>query len=118
MADEMDQNQFEGQDLDALYQATIDEQRAHLVQLQDDFNKISAEAKEKAQGKLKAVPKEDKKAQEDVLLEQKATLEVALKDLKSKVDNSTRQIMKKLEVINTEREKRVLSDLERQIESL
>lgn len=104
--------------LDEQYQKTIDDQRTNLMALQAGFNKVCDDAKAQAEEKLKTVPPEDKEGRESVLKEQKDVLEVALRDLKIAVDNSTRETMKQLEIIMTEKEKTILADLEKQIASL
>lgn len=104
--------------LDEQYQKTIDDQRAHLMKLQADFNKVCDDAKAQAEEKLKTVPKEDKEGRETVLKEQKGVLEEALRNLKIAVDTSTRETMRKLEIIMTEKEKAILADLEKQMASL
>ncbi|MFA6521638.1 MAG: hypothetical protein WCT53_04615 [Candidatus Gracilibacteria bacterium] len=104
--------------LDEQYQQTIDDQRTHLMQMQEDFNKVCDAAKVKAQEKLKQIPEDKKEERETVLKEQKATLEEALHKLKTDVDQSTKATMKKLEVIVSEKEKQILSDLETQMANL
>lgn len=104
--------------LDEQYQKTIDDQRTHLLKLQDDFNKACDSAKVRAQEKLKNIPQENKEARETVLREQKTELEEALHYLKTEVDHSTRQTMKRLEEIVTQKEKQILSKLEEEIASL
>lgn len=104
--------------LDEQYQKTIDDQRAFLMQLQTDFNKTCDVAKENAQKKLKEIPETDKENREEVLKGQKSELEAALHILKTEVDRSTRETMKKLEEIIREKEKQTLSDLETQIANL
>ncbi|MBI5413321.1 hypothetical protein HZA42_03180 [Candidatus Peregrinibacteria bacterium] len=104
--------------LDEQYQKTIDDQRTNLMILQAAFNKVCDNAKAQAEEKLKTVPQEDKEGREAVLKEQKDILEAALRDLKIAVDTSTRETMKKLEIIMTEKEKAILADLEKQMASL
>lgn len=104
--------------LDERYQQTIDEQRAYLQKLQEDFNGACEAAKTKAQEKLKTIPETDKEAREAVLKEQKTELEAALHTLKTEVDHSTRMTMKKLEEIIREKEKEILADLEKQMAAL
>lgn len=104
--------------LDEQYQKTIDDQRAYLMKLQEDFNKACDSAKVKAQEKLKQIPETDKEAKEQVLKDQKVELEEALRILKTEVNNSTRLTMKQLEEIIREKEKTVLADLEKQIAEL
>lgn len=104
--------------LDEQYQKVIDDQRTHLLKLQDDFNKKCDEAKVTAQERLKNIPTEDKEAREAVLQDQKKELEEALHILKSEVDHSTRGTMKKLEEIVRQKEVAVLSNLEKEIAEL
>lgn len=104
--------------LDEQYQKTIDDQRAYLLKLQEDFNKTCETEKKKAEEKLKMIPEENKEAREAVLKEEKAVLEKALHALKFEVDHSTKETMKKLEAIVREKEKQILTDLENQIASL
>lgn len=104
--------------LDEQYQKIIDDQRAYLLKLQDDFNKKCDESKARAHAALKDIPKENKEARAEVLKAQKEELAEALKVLRTAVDESTRQTMKKLEGIVVEKEKKVLEDLEHQLESL
>lgn len=104
--------------LDEQYQKTIDDQRANLMKLQEEFNAACDQAKTKAQEKLKTIPQEDKEAREEVLKEQKEALETALHVLKTEVDHSTRMTMQKLELIIREKEKTILSDLENQMAKL
>ena len=104
--------------LDEQYQKVIDDQRTYLLKLQDDFNKACDEAKKRAQEKLKGIPDTDKEAREQVLKDQKAELEEALHTLKTEVDHSTRETMRKLEAVVHEKEKQILADLERQMASL
>lgn len=104
--------------LDEQYQQAIDDQRAYLQKLQEDFNRVCETAKTKAQEKLKTIPETDKEAREAVLKEQKTELEAALHTLKTEVDHSTRMTMKKLEEVIREKEKEVLSDLEKQMAEL
>ncbi|MEK7529105.1 MAG: hypothetical protein AAB592_05030 [Patescibacteria group bacterium] len=112
------QNIFAGKDLDAIYQETIDKQRAHLMALQEDFNGKCEAAKKVAEDKIALLSADDKAKKEEVLQEEKTVLEEALKILKSEVDRSTRETMKTLEAINNERERTILEDLERQIAAL
>lgn len=104
--------------LDEQYQKVIDDQRAYLLKLQDDFNKACDEAKKRAQEKLKGIPDTDKEAREQVLKDQKQELEEALHILKSEVDHSTRKTMRELESVVHEKEKQILADLEKQMASL
>lgn len=104
--------------LDEQYQKAIDDQRAYLMQVQTDFNKICDEAKKTAQEKLKQIPDGNKEAREAVLVEQKEALDKGLHDLKVAIEVSTRSTMKALEAIVKEKEKSVLADLEKQIASL
>lgn len=104
--------------LDEQYQAAIDDQRAYLLKLQDNFNKTCEEAKETAKQKLSGLPKEDREGREVILKEQKGELEAALHNLKTEVDVSTRRTMRKLEEIIREKEKQILADLEKQMASL
>ncbi len=104
--------------LDEQYQSAIDDQRTHLMKLQDEFNRACDDAKKKAQDKLKEIPETDKEAREAVLNEQKTELEAALYTLKTEVDHSTRTTMKRLEEIIREKEKAVLADLEKQLANL
>lgn len=104
--------------LDEQYQKTIDDQRAYLLKLQEDFNKACDAAKAKAEAKLKEIPETDKESKEEVLKQQKSELEEALHILKTEVDHSTRDTMKKLEIIVREKEKAVLSELEQQLANL
>lgn len=105
-------------DLDALYQKTIDDQRAHLLELQEVFNKACDSAKEVAQEKLKKLTPDDKAGREEILKEQKETLETALRQLKEDIGESTRSTMKKLEEIMRHKEEKILADLEKQLASL
>lgn len=104
--------------LDEQYQSTIDDQRTHLMKLQNEFNRACDDAKKKAQDRLKEIPETDKEAREAVLKEQKVELEAALYTLKTEVDHSTRATMKRLEEIIREKEKAVLTDLEKQLANL
>lgn len=104
--------------LDEQYQKTIDDQRAYLLKLQDDFNKACDGAKAKAQEKLKITPEDNKEKKEEILKEQKGELENALHILKTEIDRSTRETMKQLEKIITEKEKTVLENLEKQMSTL
>lgn len=104
--------------LDEQYQKVIDDQRSHLMNVQEEFNKACDRAKAKAQEKLKNVAPDNKEAKEAVLKEQKAELEVSLHTLKMEVDHSTRDTMKKLEGIVHEKEKFILEDLEKQLAAL
>lgn len=106
------------QTLDQLYQQTIDDQRAYLMKLQDDFNKKCDEAKEKTEAKLKEIPEDKKEEREAILMIQKQELEEALHTLKEEIDQSTRQTMKKLESIVHQKEELILLDLEKQMASL
>jgi len=118
MTDDTTQNPFAGQDLDTLYRETIDQQRSHLLGLQETFNKRCESAKVVAQEKLKALAPEDNEGKKTILQEQKATLEALLKELKHAIDESTRTVMKRLEEINVEREKKIIADLEKQLATL
>lgn len=104
--------------LDEQYQKTIDDQRAHLLKLQDDFNKACEAIKKKAEAKLKGIPDEDKEKKEEVLKEEKGELEKELHILKVEVERSTKGTMRKLEAIVREKEKQILADLEKQIAAL
>lgn len=104
--------------LDEQYQQTIDDQRAHLLELQEKFNKVCDEAKEIAQEKLKAVAPDDKASRELILKEQKATLEAGLHDLKTAINESTRSTMRKLEEIMRQKEQLLLQDLEKELAAL
>lgn len=104
--------------LDELYQKTIDEQRNHLFGLQDQFNKKCDDIRKIAQDKLTKVPDENREGKEAVLMEQKAALEEGLRWLKEEVNTSTRQTMKKLEEIQTQREQKILAELEQQMAAL
>lgn len=101
--------------LDELYKQTIENQKKHLFDLQEEFNKKCDAIKNEALEKLKTIPKEDKEAREAVLVEQKQKLQEALEWLKNEVNTSTRDTMKKLEELHKEREKAVLADLEKQM---
>lgn len=104
--------------LDELYQQTIEDQKKYLLKLQEDFNKKCDEIKTRAQDRLKKIPGEDKEMREQILLDQKEELEAILRDLKGEVDTSTRKTLKRLEEINSERERKILEDLEKQIAAL
>lgn len=104
--------------LDEEYQKTIDDQRAYLLKLQDDFNKACEAAKTKAQEKLKGVPEENKEAREAILNEEKTELEQALHILKVEVDRSTKETMRNLEAIIRKKETAILADLEKQLAAL
>lgn len=104
--------------LDEQYQKTIDDQRSHLLKLQDNFNKACDTAKTKAEERLKQIPAENKEARAEVLNDQKKELGEALSILKSEIDQSTRATMRKLEEIVREKEKNILSDLEKQLAAL
>lgn len=104
--------------LEELYQQTIDNQRNYLLKLQEEFNKKCDELKKRAEEKMAICPEDDKEAKQTVLMEQKKGLEEALRWLKTEVNQSTRQTMKKLEEIQKQREQKVLEDLEKQIASL
>ena len=104
--------------LDEQYQKTIDDQRAYLLKLQDDFNKACEEIKKRAQEKLKGIPDEDKEKKEEVLKDQKTELEGQLHTLKVEVERSTKNTMRKLEAIIREKEKQILADLEKQIQAI
>ena len=100
---------------DEQYQKTIDDQRSHLLKLQDDFNKACETAKLKSQERLEKLPAEDKENREAVLQEQKEELEASLHILKTEIDHSTRETMKKLEKIVTEKENLLLAKLEKEL---
>lgn len=104
--------------LDEQYQKTIDEQRAYLLKLQDEFNKACDVAKEKAQKRLKEIPADNKEARAAVLNEQKSELNEALSKLRQAVDESTRATMKKLEEIVRQKETKILEELEQQLAAL
>ncbi len=104
--------------LDELYQKTIDDQRAYLLKLQDDFNSKCTEAKKRAHEKIAQIPASDRPQREAVLKAQKAELEVALQELKTEVDHSTRDTMKKLENIIRQKEQGLLEELEKEIATL
>lgn len=104
--------------LDEQYQKTIDDQRAYLAKLQEDFNKTAAAAKEAAEKKLKENPNLDDAGKEAILKEQKEVLDTALSALKAEVAHSTRQTMKILEGILTQKEQAVIADLEQQLQKL
>lgn len=104
--------------LDDLYQKTIDDQRAYLLKLQDEFNKKCDDIRKIAQDKLAKVPNSDREGKEKALLEQKAALEEALRWLKEEVNTSTRRTMVKLEEIQRKREEKILGELETQIAAL
>lgn len=104
--------------LDEKYQQTIDDQRVHLLKLQEGFNKKCDEIKESAITKLKDIPEGNKEARENVLKEQKEELNKSLSELKQNVDQSTRETMKRLEGIVHEKELKVLEDLEKQMQTL
>lgn len=104
--------------LDEQYQQTIDDQRAFLLKLQDDFNKACEAAKLTAQKRLAEISPEAKEEREAVMQDQKGELEEALHILKTEVDHSTRGTMKKLENVVHEKEKMMLADLEKQMAAL
>lgn len=104
--------------LDEQYQKIIDDQRAHLLKLQEDFNKKCDAAKEKTTSRLKEIPAENKEARAAVLKEQKAELTEALRVLKTAINESTRDTMKHLEEIVREKEKNILAGLEKELEAL
>lgn len=105
------------QDFDTLYTETIMAQREHLAQLQQTFNKhcdtITAETKEK----LKKPENEDKEAQTKIHEEQKTKLNDALNNLRTAIDESARQTRKKLEEINTAREKSKIDKLDKMLDT-
>lgn len=104
--------------LDEQYQKIIDDQRAYLLKLQDEFNKACEAAKKKAKNRLAKIPKENKEAREGVLQDEKEELEEALHILKVEVDHSTKETMHGLEAIVHEKEKQILADLEKELASL
>ena len=104
--------------LDEQYQKVIDDQRLNLLKLQQGFNEKCEEAKQKAQEKLADTAVEDKNSREEILNAQKQELEEALHYLKTEVAHSTRETMKKLEIVISEKEKNILADLEKQLASL
>ena len=104
--------------LDEQYQKIIDDQRTHLLKIQDDFNAACDNSKAQAQKRLGEVAPENKEAREQILKDQKQELETALKTLKQLVDHSTRETMKKLEDIVRQKEAQLLGDLEKQLAAL
>lgn len=104
--------------LDEQYQKTIDDQRTHLLQLQEEFNAECDKAKVRAQEKIKALAPGDKEGREAALKEQKEELNAALSQLKISIDTSTRHTMRTLESIITQKEQEILKDMEKQIEAL
>ena len=104
--------------LDEQYQKTIDDQRTFLLKLQDDFNKACDNAKNVAQEKIKSLPKDDKAGREAALQEQKTALDEALHILKTEVDHSTRETMRKLEEVVRKKEELLLGNLEKEMEAL
>lgn len=105
-------------ELNKLYQKTIDDQRTHLLDLQNKFNARCDEIKKKAEEKMKPLKPDDKEGKTAVLQEQKGELETTLSWLKQEVNHSTRQTMRKLEDIQRQREKFLLEDLEKQLAAL
>ncbi|KKU80070.1 MAG: hypothetical protein UY05_C0015G0013 [Candidatus Peregrinibacteria bacterium GW2011_GWA2_47_7] len=104
--------------LDEQYQKTIDDQRTHLMELQEAFNKKCDEAKVTAQEKLKGVGELDSTGKEAILKDQQATLDAALAELKGEIDHSTRATMRALEAIMRQKEQQILADLEKQLTTL
>lgn len=104
--------------LDEQYQKVIDDQREHLLALQNVFNKECEDAKTSAQDKLKNIPEENKEEKEEVLKKQKEELNNSLSKLKAGVDESTRSTMKALENIIRQKELLILEDLEKQLANL
>lgn len=104
--------------LDEQYQKVIDDQRAHLLEMQKNFNELCESEKKKAQEKLAALPKEDREGRQAILEEQKKILDEALANLKADVAESTRHTMHDLEAIIRQKEVMVLKDLERQLAAL
>lgn len=101
--------------LDEEYQKAIDDQRAHLLDLQAKFNDVCEGAKKNAQEKIKGLPEDDRAGREAALKEQKGVLDDALAKLKVAVGESTRHTMKQLEEIVRRKEEQVLKDLEAQL---
>lgn len=104
--------------LDEIYQKTIDDQRTHLLALQEQFNKKCDEIRDRAKENLGKIPEANREEREAVLQQQKAELEEVLRWLKTEVHESTRKTMKKLEEIQTRREEKILGEIEAQIKSL
>lgn len=104
--------------LDEIYQKTIDDQRTHLLALQKQFNKKCDEIRDRAKENLGKIPEVNREEREASLQRQKAELEEALRWLKTEVHESTRKTMKKLEGVQTQREEKVLGEIEAQIKAL
>lgn len=100
------------------YLQVIDRQRAHLANLQEDFHKYSDAVTKDAIKKLKKFKKKDIENRRAVIEEQKALLENALEKLQEEIRVSQKETMRQLEEIHSQREQKVLEDLEAQLENL
>ena len=100
------------EDLSALYQKTINQQRDYLARLQEAFNQHCDEITTEAETKLKGLPAGDNEARKQVHEEQKKKLDEALNHLRAEIDKSSRETRKELEKINCEREESRLQELE------
>lgn len=100
------------------YQQIVDAQREYLLGLQKKFHEQCEAAKKTAQDKIAALPNEDKLARETILREEKVVLDNALKDLKAAIAVSSKETMKKLEVVVRKQEEETIANLEKELAAL
>lgn len=103
------------EDLNTLYQQTIDKQRNYLLKLQSAFNEHCDQITVDAEKKLNTVPMEAKEQRDVVMKEQKMKLDQALSQLRREIESSSLATRKKLEEINNQREQEKLKELENMI---
>lgn len=100
---------------DELYTQTINEQRVHLAQLQEAFNKLCDEITSQAKQKLTTIPEDALEERKKIFEEQKNKLEEALNKLRRDIATSGNQTRRKLEELHTQRETQTIDALEKQI---
>lgn len=105
------------EDLDALYNQTIENQRAYLAKLQDAFNQHCDQITTESEARLKNIPVTDLEARQQVEQEHKKKLDEALSQLRNEIERSSRDTRTKLEEINNQREESKLDELEQLIQS-
>ena len=87
------------QELNRLYNETVDHHKAYLEKVHQAFDRRCEEIRVEAHKKFDTMPESDQAGRQKVLAEEKAELDQALSELKQTIQKSSQDARKKLEEI-------------------
>ena len=105
------------EELDRIYNATVDHHRAYLNKLHQAFNKRCEKIRQDAHQKIDQTDENDKEVRKKILEEEKRQLDQTLAELKYAVSKSSREAREKLEEIENKRDQSAV-DLEKELATL